>query len=69
MEVDDGMVPGARSVDRSWQDIEGGSIIINYGGIIVSRQYMFKNEKNEETPSHVILTDPLSSILLVNSNE
>ena len=26
------------------------------------------NEKNEETASHVILTDPLSSILLVNSN-
>ena len=34
----------------------------------LEKREQFINEKNEETASHVILTDPLSSILLVNSN-
>ena len=34
----------------------------------LEKREQFINEKNEETASHVILTDPLSSILLVNGN-
>ena len=34
--------------------LDEGSISFNYGGIFLFLQYIFINQKNEETPSHVI---------------
>ena len=39
--------------------LDEGSISFNYGGIMLSRQYMFINQKNEKTCSHMILTEVL----------